>query len=247
MPTVPRASPRTVLTWSSPRPSSSFRYLHFVNPDHIDEVFNNDIPKPIYLSKKDSELKPNYFLAIPVTDSSVIKNYLEFRQYVLDTEPTLVKHCLSFQSDLLHITLLTLRLDNQFEIDQCMSTMKALQEELKYYCTYPEHLKLYFFGCETFYNKTLFINCRKHDRLEGLRKILIERFQSNNINLAGNYYEFIPHLSLIKMKQKLKTIPSAIYKKYQQSDFGVQNVEAIQLCQIAPADSQQRCTFTLDL
>ncbi|CAF1160825.1 unnamed protein product, partial [Didymodactylos carnosus] len=199
----------------------------------------------VLLTVKDCELKPNYYLSIPITDSSVIKKYLEFRQYVLDTEPTLFKHCSSFRSDLLHITLLTLRLNNQFEIDQCILTMKSLQEELKYFCTYPERLKLYFFGCETFYNKTLFINCRKHDRLENLRAILLERFKLNNINLTGNY-DFIPHLSLINIKQKLKTIPLTIYKKYQQSDFGVQNVEAIQLCQIVPTDLQQKYTLKLD-
>ncbi len=149
---------------------------------------------------------------------------------------------------------MTLRIENSSQIDQCKIALKRFQEEIRYHCSYPEPIYLEFNGIDTFYDKVLYIKCKQNQRLENLRTLIIERFceqqQKQNLNeifFAGNYYEFIPHITLLKCKRKF----SSIYQNENKDiNFGKQTINSLQLCSIGKNEHNEQnnnCIFKLDL
>ena len=221
-----------------------------------------DIDHPLstkrYLTLTDSLHKPNYLLSIPITNPSLISHYIAYREHLLSSYPSLFSssssHILSMDPHYLHLTLLTLRLESSLQIEQCLLALKRIQEEIHYHCSYPERICLEFNGIDTFYNKTLFIKCQQNTRLENLRTLIIERLceqqqkqKMNEILFAGNYQDFIPHITLFKSKRKFSSIyPNESNNIY----FGKQFIDALHLSSIGTNENEQQknhCIFKLDL
>ncbi|CAF0744955.1 unnamed protein product [Adineta steineri] len=210
-----------------------------------------------YLTLTDSLYKPNYLLSIPITDPSLISHYITYREHLLSLYPSLSSsssHILSIDPHYLYLTLLTLRLESSLQIEQCILALKRIQEEIHYHCSYPERIYLEFNGIDTFHNKTLFIKCQQNTRLENLRTLIIERLceqqqkqKMNEIFFAGNYQEFIPHITLLKSKRKSSSIYS---NETNEIYFGKQLIDALQLSSINTNENEQQknhCIFKLDL
>ncbi|CAF2963835.1 unnamed protein product [Rotaria sp. Silwood2] len=219
---------------------------------------DHHLPTKRYLTLTDGLHKPNYKISIPINDSSLISNYIAYREHLLSTYPSLFSssssHILSIDPHHLHLTLLTLRLESSLQIEQCILALKRIQEEIHYHCSYPERICLEFHGIDTFYSKTLFIKCQQNNRLDNLRTLIIERLYEqqqkqkvNDIFFAGNYQEFIPHIIMFKSKRKF----SSIYQN-ETNDmyFGKQFVNALQLSSIGTSENEPQtyhCIFKLDL
>ncbi len=227
-----------------------------ISDNDIVEDTDIDIPPPRYLTLTDGTYKPNYFLLIPITDSTIIKNYIAYREHLLSSYPSFFSlRTNSSDSPELHLTLLTLRIENSSQIEQCKLALKRFQEEIRYHCSYPEPLCLEFNGINTFYEKTLYIKCQENIRLENLRTLIVERFceqqqQKQNLNeifFAGNYYQFIPHITLLKCKRKFSSIEQNENKNIY---FGKQIIDSLQLCPIGKNEYEEQnkdCVFKLDL
>ena len=225
-----------------------------------DNDIDIDTPTPRYLTITDGTYKPNYYLAIPITDSTIIKNYIECRDHLISAYPTLLSlRTNSSDPPQLHLTLLTLRIENSAQIEQCKIVFKRFQEEIRYHCSYPEPISLEFNGIDIFHDKILYIKCLKNTRLENLRTLIVERFseqqqqkQKQNLNeiyFAGNYYEFIPHITLLKSKRKFSSI---LQNETKDIYFGKQTIDSLQLCLIGKTEHNDQqinsnCIFKLDL
>ena len=207
-------------------------------------------PTPRYLTLTDGAYKPNYYLSIPITDSTLIANYNAYRDQLLSSYPSFF----TSRPSHLHLTLLTLHIESPSHIEQCTTLLKRLQEEIRYHCSYPDRLCLEFDGIDTFYDKVLFVKCRQNRRLEHLRTLIVERFseqqqqqKSTGLYLAGNYCEFIPHMTLLKCKRKFSTVGQ---NERRDAFFGQQTINSIQLSSIGRtehADEPHPCVFKLDL
>ncbi|CAF4003120.1 unnamed protein product [Adineta steineri] len=222
--------------------------------DNIIEDGDISTPLPRYLTLTDGAYKPNYYLSIPISDSTVIKNYISYRDHLLSSYPT----CFSLRTNSsddpphLHLTLLTLYIESKSDIDQCILALKQIREEIHYHCSYPEHICLEFDGIETFYDKVLYVKCKQNQRLENLRTLILERLSEqqqkqklSNIFFAGNYYEFIPHITLLKCKRKFSSI---CQNESKEISFGKQTINSLQLCSIGQNEQEDtNCVFKLDL
>ena len=223
--------------------------------DPIDEN-NIDIPLAApsrYLTSTDESYKPNYYLSIPITDQRLIENYIHYRDDLLSAHPTVFAS--RTNAPHLHVTLLTLHMETSTQVEQCQIALKRFQEEIRYHCSYPEPIFLEFQGIGLFHEKVLYIKCRSNPRLENLRTLIIERFreqqQKQNLNeifFAGNYSDYLPHITLLKCKRKCSAL-----ERYdnQEVDFGKQTIDSLELRPIGsnPNDEQKNDNgvFKLDL
>ncbi|CAF0818889.1 unnamed protein product [Rotaria sp. Silwood1] len=219
---------------------------------------DHNLPTKRYLTLTDGLYKPNYLISIPINDSSLISHYIAYREHLLSTYPSIFSssssHILSIDPHHLHLTLLTLHLKTTLQIEQCILALKRIQEEIHYHCSYPERICLEFNGIDTFHSKILFIKCQQNNRLDNLRTLIIERLYEqqqkqkiDDIFFAGNYQEFIPHITIFKNKRKF----SSIYQNEMNNIyFGKQFVNALQLSSIGTSENEQQmyhCIFKLDL
>ncbi|CAF4104867.1 unnamed protein product [Rotaria sordida] len=222
------------------------------NDNNTIEDVDVNIPPPRYLTITDGAYKPNYFLSIPITDQTFITNYIAYQERLLSSYPSLLSSHTT--SSNLHLTLLTLHIDTSSQIEQCITLLKCLQNEIHHHCSYPEDICLEFNGIDTFYDKILYIKCQKNQRLENLRSLIVQRFSEeqqkqniHNVFFAGNYYEFIPHITLLKCKRKF----SSIYQnETKEINFGKQTIHSLQLCSIGKQEHEEQknnCVFQLNL
>lgn len=187
-----------------------------------------------------------------MSNPNLITQYIACREHLLSSYPSYFSpRATSSDPPHLHITLLTLYIESSSHIEQCIQTLKQLQEEIRYHCSYPDHICLEFDGIDTFYDKVLYIKCKPNQRLENLRTLIIERFTEQqqkqkltNVFFAGNYYDFIPHITLLKCKRKFSSIYQNETKEF---SFGNQTIDSLQLCSIGKNEQKNNCVFKLDL
>lgn len=225
--------------------------------DAAEDVESNPISSPRYLTLTDGAYKPNYFLSIPIVDPSFLANYNTYREHLLSSYPSLFSlRASALDPAHLHLTLLTLRLETSVELEQCVVLLKRLQEEIRYHCSYPERICLEFKGIDTFFDRTLFVKCQQNRRLENLRTLIVERFceqqqkqsRAHSIFLAGNYAEFVPHVTLLKCKRKFSS--ACQHETVKELVFGQLTIDCLQLSSIGKTEtesSQEPYTFKLDL
>lgn len=221
-----------------------------------DENIEESRPLPRYLTLTDGVHRPNFYLSIPLNDQNFLANAITYRDYLLSTYPTsFSSRTTTTDSKNFHLTLLTLHLETVTLFDQCVTVLKRLQEEIRYHCSYPDRICVDFQGIETFYDRTIFIKCQQNRRLENLRNLIVERFceqiekqRINGMFLAGNYAEFIPHVTLLKCKRKFSSICPQEMKK--EMSFGRQTIDCLQFASIGRNDSDEQKSisiFKLDL
>ena len=181
---------------------------------------------------------------------------IAYREYLLSSDPSLSSspHFLHHDLRPLHVTLLTLRLASTLQLEQCIIALKRIHEEIRYHCSYPDRIRLEFNGINTFYGKSLYVQCQSNARLDNLRTLIIERLceqqqkqKMNEIFFAGNYQEFIPHIILFKTKRRF---PSLLGSERKEICFGQQTIDTLQLSSIDTNDNDQQnsqCVLKLDL
>lgn len=232
------------------------RFVSIRNPDGDEpiEEGNTSVPRPRYLTLTDGAYKPNYFLSIPITDSTVTANYVAYRDHLLSTFPnffSLRSTTAAGEHVELHVTLVTLYLESSAAVDQCVVALKKLQEQIRYHCSYPERLCLEFDGIDTFYDRVVLVKCTPNQRLDNLRTLIVERLTEKqnltSIFFAGNYYEFVPHITLMKCKRKFSSLGAVAQPE---KPFGKQMLNSLQLCSIGNAEQDEsgsKSVFALDL
>ena len=194
-----------------------------------------------------SLVKANYVLSIPITDATIISHYLTYREHFLSSYP----NSSSIQSENLHLTLLTFHLETNLQIEQCITILKRIQEEIHYHCSYPERICLEFNQIEILNNEYIYLKCQDNIRLENLRQLIIERFieqqEKQKIStqlLLDAKTDSHPHIILLKNKRKFINFLS------NSSHFGKQTINALHLSSITNNENEQQihhCIFKLDL
>jgi len=231
-----------------------FLLIRVSNDDTVEDG-EISVPLPRYLTLTDGAYKPNYFLSIPISDPTLIAQYTACREHLLSLYPSLFSPR-ETSSDLpgIHLTLLTLYIESPSQIEQCILTLKQLQEEIRYHCSYPEPICLEFDGIDTFYDRVLYIKCKPNQRLENLRTLILDRFSERqqkqkltNLFFAGNYYDFVPHITLLKCKRKFSSI---CHNETKEISFGKQTIDSLQLSSIGKNEQDEQktnCLFKLNL
>ena len=74
------------------------------------------------------KMRPNYFLALRITDPEIRQGVEQIQDYLLDNEPVYGPCCIPPQA--LHITLCTLGLDTPEQVAHAAEVLKRVQPEL---------------------------------------------------------------------------------------------------------------------
>jgi len=183
---------------------------------------------------------PNYFISLPIKNAKLKENLFNLTNDLADSNQNISKYLIPDTS--YHITLCTLRCDSDEELETVKNVMEIFfEDETLIEDYFPIDLKFDSIG--EFYNKVLFIkcNCDKIESLEAVKRKLLDKLESVFVNTAGNYYDFIPHLTIFKINKSTKEtntdsvdslVNKYVWNKYENKQFGNQSINEIHLCKM---------------
>lgn len=184
------------------------------------------------------KIEPNFFISVPVNSFKVKMNFDQFTSELLEFNEEVESFLVPESS--MHLTLCTLRIEN----DQEMQNVKDVMNNLLLNNEFKQNssVSLKFKGIGEFYQKVLYSKCESNelDKLKNIKRIVLEKLNESNINTAGNYYDFVPHLTVFKIKNNMNNsnmnvddfVSKIIWKRYENFEFGDEIVNEIQLCKM---------------
>lgn len=192
------------------------------------------------------ENHPNYFISIPINASTIQKNFNFLKSELVKSNSNLEELIVPEPS--LHLTLCTLKIENQEELEKTQQVMKTLASDSEFVGKHFP-IKLKFQGIGEFYNKVMFLKCHSDDldKLANIRSTVLEKLAQLEISTAGNYYDFQPHLTVFKIdsassrstadkngapKAITELVSSELWQKYESYDFGEMNIVEMELCKM---------------
>ena len=209
------------------------------------------------MEKQDAKLQPNYFLSIPIDDEEIAANLASLAADLVASNADLAHIMLPHTSH--HLTVCTLRLDTDAEMSAMRELLDTLERDEQLMGA-VRAVSVQVRGLDHFYDKVFFAKCHsEHTRtLEELKRRVLDAMSAANIRAPGNYYEFVPHLTVFKLTQKntpmlrrrmrsqqgtrggqLKVtslVDVDVWHKYGAKLFGEQRLRHIHLCKMVNID-----------
>ncbi|KAL8593697.1 hypothetical protein ACOMHN_057524 [Nucella lapillus] len=176
------------------------------------------------------KLRPNYFLALRITDPEIRQGVEQIQDYLLDNEPLYGPCCIPPRA--LHITLCTLGLDTPEQVSHAKEVLQRIQPELA--SSVPKE-PLHLEGVSNFYSRVVYAKVRPHQAFMDFvdhTKLLV---REAGVEIRDNY-DFVPHLTIMKVSRPVarqkgsKNVDPWLYGNFTDMDFGQQRVDAIHLC-----------------
>ena len=199
---------------------------------------------PWQSDKKKVDERPNYFVSIPINGTNVKKNISKLAEDLCNLNPEIEDFLVPTPS--MHLTLCTLKVEDSDELELTKNVLESLALEEEF--IKDKSVEFKFNGLGEFYDKVLFVKCKveRMEKLKTIRETILEKLSNAGVNVAGNYYEFVPHLTVLKISQssvKMHANKSAqftvsdmiekrLLEKYKEFEFGVQILEKIELCKM---------------
>ncbi|XP_038065221.1 uncharacterized protein LOC119735556 [Patiria miniata] len=196
--------------------------------------------------------RPNYFLAIRVTDPVIRRCVRRIQDALCDDDPRLDSSRTDLDS--LHITLCTMRLDSQDDMSKAIDVLKSLQRDISELLSPVTMLR--FQGLDQFHGRVLFSPPEECPALIKLSQMLQAALGEAGINLVGNRPQFNPHMTIFKMRREEADdfdgtpLRSYLYERFSQAFLGVQPIEAVHLCSMDDphrADGFYYCLASMDI
>ncbi|XP_035666484.1 uncharacterized protein LOC118409519 isoform X2 [Branchiostoma floridae] len=186
--------------------------------------------------KRESRPRPNYFVAIRVSNEEIHRGLEAVQQAVLEQEKNLLPAMIPLIN--MHITLLVTHLREE-QVDRAKEALRLAKARLNPKFLRPEsRLVLTFQGLGTFRNDVVFAKIQENDHLTSLRE-LAETVQTCFVEkevCSKKDKGFEPHLTLMKTSRNfgklrsIKKIDPKLYEEFNDQRFGEQIVEGLQLC-----------------
>lgn len=190
------------------------------------------------ISKTNSQ--PNYFISIPIDNTNLKDSLFKLTCDLLDSNEKIENYLVPSTS--YHLTLCTLRIDTDFEMKKVKDILDRVFKSEAAFKNFPISLKFQEI-CE-FYNKVLYVrsdNAEQNEKLESLKNLILKEFTDASINTAGNYFDFVPHLTIFKLAKNTNSfgtdtvtslVDKSIWDGYKEFDFGAQQINEFQLCKM---------------
>lgn len=178
----------------------------------------------------EDKLRPNYFLAVRITDGDILQAVEQVQDYLLDNEPVLGPCCIPPKA--LHITLCTLGLDTAEQINHAAEVLKNIQPEIA--SSLPkEPLRLD--GVSNFFNRVVYAKVHYQQDFIKFVDHLKLLLRESGVEIRDNY-EFVPHMTIMKVSRPVarirgsKNIDPWLYSNFSDFLFGQQVVDGVYLC-----------------
>ncbi len=229
--------------------------------DGVDYTPNVDVEDEVHRvgknnsNKSSTTLEPNYFISIPINNSIIRENFFNLTNNLIVSSSGQLEDFIVPQKSL-HLTLCTLRINDKEEIEQVKKVFDSLNSE-KEFLSENMSINFKFKGLGSFYDKVLYAKCEcdNLDKVKNLRKKILDKLEEAKLSLAGNYYEFVPHLTVLKISASAfknsnnsnkfsnlilsELIDEEVLSDYKNYSFGEQDLNEIELCKMVNIFSQK--------
>lgn len=181
-----------------------------------------------------NKMRPNYFLAMKVTDPEITQTAEGIQDIILDHEPRFESCCMPLHC--LHVTLCTLGLDTPEQVEHCSEVLNRLKPELT--SMVPKDKPLHFKGMAQFFNRVVYakVECspEMYEFVDHIKLCL----KNEGVEIRDNH-DFVPHMTIVKVTRTVgnstgkKYIPPWIYSHKSEVDFGHQVFDNMHLCKMS--------------
>ncbi|XP_074655197.1 A-kinase anchor protein 7-like [Tubulanus polymorphus] len=198
------------------------------------------------LRKRKPSIRPNYFVALQVTNPRIHTALSDVQAQILAKCPEIKEAMVDIKT--LHVTVMVLFVEKSEEslnrlktaMDNCQS---RIDQELG-----GQSLEITFKGLGNFKHNVLFASPVENENLLRLTKTaecIIAEFEAQNIHSTdGDRKDFKPHLTILKLskslaklkKKGIKRIEPELYAEFVDADFGEDVFKSIQLCEMKRDD-----------
>ncbi|XP_041350523.1 uncharacterized protein LOC121369483 [Gigantopelta aegis] len=180
-------------------------------------------------------LRPNHFIAIRFSNPDIGNAVEKVIDEMAEHNPVYREACYNRHD--IHLTLCTLALYSQDQIDQAVKALQAVKPEL------VEHAAkklLNIEGVSEFDDcKVLYGQIQSPQVLLKLHALLEGRLQKEGVTLTDTCNQYTPHMTIGNITQRfrhknptVKKFPEDLIKKFKHLKFGLQKVEGIHLCKM---------------
>lgn len=176
------------------------------------------------------KMRPNYFLALRITDPEIRQGVEQIQDYLLDNEPLYGPCCMPPEA--LHITLCTLGLDTPEQIAHAKEVLKHIEPELA--SALPKQpLKIE--GVSDFYNRVIYAKVHQEQGLMDFVDQLKLLVREAGLEVRDNH-DFVPHMTIMKVtrpvarQKRSKNVDPWLYSNFTDMHFGRQCVDNLYLC-----------------
>lgn len=204
-------------------PEKSFQHTEDTN-------FDEDVDDAPYNPYWRDKLRPNYFLALRITDAEIRQGVEQVQDYLLDNEPVYAPCCIPPHA--LHITLCTLGLDTPEQVALAKDILKKIQPEIE--SVLPKG-PITLEGVANFYNRVVYAKVQQQqdflDFVDYVRLLVKEA----GLEIRDSH-DFVPHVTIMKVTRPVarekgtKNVDQWLYSNFSDMHFGKQKVNAIYLC-----------------
>ena len=187
--------------------------------------------KPQKYSDKD---RPTHFLCIQVSNEEAVVNIQTVQDHIIKVSPQLAEGLVSPTA--FHITLCMVRLENDQHIAKARTALESMTPHILHML--PRCAYLHMNGVDNFKDRLIYVMVAPNAALTKLVALLLERLQAAGVLTPGNHNEYTPHVTIVKMSRPMqreltaRIAGQALYSKFQDSNIGMQQIQAIDLCSL---------------
>ncbi|KAL5014423.1 hypothetical protein ScPMuIL_008693 [Solemya velum] len=161
-----------------------------------------------HLNEDKKDTRPNYFVALRITNEEIIANVKEVQEYILQQDASFRDCC--FTSERLHVTLFAVRLDSEEQVARTKSVLESCRSDLKRMLIHAEPLKLK--GLGAFHIKVIHVKVEECENLTRAVDFVRSRLEEELIQTSLSYEVFIPHMTIMNLSRKrARAISKKIY------------------------------------
>lgn len=185
---------------------------------------------------KKKSLRPNYFIAVRVSNPEIHDSLRIVQETVLKYDPKLKPALIPLKT--LHLTLMVMYLGNEDDIVKAKSVLVQCRNDIKK-LLYGKQIIMNFSGLDHFRNEVLFSKVADQGQaslLKNIAGVVRAKYDAAGIP-STDEREFQPHLTVMKLsrnpklrKKGIKKIPKESYSKLVDKSFGIENASALHLC-----------------
>ncbi|XP_075925173.1 A-kinase anchor protein 7-like isoform X1 [Petromyzon marinus] len=179
--------------------------------------------------------RPNYFVAIPITNNKVAAGVQAVQEGVVQRDPRLMPALIPVAT--LHITMLVAHLATE-QVSNAVSAMELCQKKLRTLVPGPP-VVLPFEGIGDFKNEVAFVKISDGHHMSILNEIaetIHTCFEEKGIAVADGK-AFKPHLTFMKLsrasklrRQGIRKIDPSLYEDSKEESFGGELLHRLDLC-----------------
>ncbi len=188
--------------------------------------------------------RPTHYVCVRVSGEEIISNIQRIQRGILAHSPQLADGCLAPTT--LHVTVCMVKLDTPSHFETAKKVLEDTKKNVALYL--PRCAEIKFTGVDQFRDRLIYAKVAPNASLDKFSHFLIERFKKAGLKTPGNYAQYTPHMTLVKLCRPMQhalhiaTISRNAFSQFSDEYIGKQEVDGIYLRSTAEA-KEECCHF----